>query len=134
MAKKSKKNNNSVTTTSDNNTKTSIIAQKQQMFIGPLPPPDILAHYNEIHPDAADRIIKLAENESKHRHAMDKYRLFFNALVAHSGQWFGFLLGVLGLGGGIYCISKGQNWGTFISGISLVSLVSIFVIGKKKKS
>lgn len=36
-------------------------------WIGPLPPPNILAGFEELLPGSADRIIQLTENEQSHR-------------------------------------------------------------------
>lgn len=36
-------------------------------WIGPLPPPNILAGFEELVPGSADRIIRLTENEQSHR-------------------------------------------------------------------
>ncbi|MBR7053720.1 MAG: DUF2335 domain-containing protein [Prevotella sp.] len=39
-----------------------------QQWAGPLPAPDALAKYNEATPNAAERIIAMAEKEMEHRH------------------------------------------------------------------
>ena len=44
------------------------IISEQRTFSGPLPHPEDLAKYDQIVPGAADRIIKMAENEMRHRH------------------------------------------------------------------
>ena len=38
-----------------------------QQFSGPIPPPDALAQYNNIVPGAAERILKMAENQAAAR-------------------------------------------------------------------
>jgi uncharacterized membrane protein len=38
-------------------------------FSGPLPPPRILAGYNDAIPGGAERILRMAEREQEHRHA-----------------------------------------------------------------
>ncbi|MBR8832198.1 MAG: hypothetical protein N5P05_000741 [Chroococcopsis gigantea SAG 12.99] len=40
------------------------------MFSKPIPPPPVLAQYNDVAPDAAERIIAMAEREQSHRHLM----------------------------------------------------------------
>jgi len=42
-----------------------------ETFSGPLPHPQILEKYNEVVPDAAERIIAMAENQSKHRQELE---------------------------------------------------------------
>jgi uncharacterized membrane protein len=39
----------------------------QRHFSGPLPPPEVLAHYNEVVPGAAERILTLTEEQSAYR-------------------------------------------------------------------
>lgn len=41
-------------------------------FSGPMPPPNILNGYEKILPGAADRILSMAETQSKHRQLMEK--------------------------------------------------------------
>lgn len=44
------------------------ISVTMSLFSGPLPPPKILAQYEECLPGAADRIMTMTENEQKFRH------------------------------------------------------------------
>lgn len=49
-----------------------IVAQATRISSGPIPHPDILRGYEEILPGSADRILSMAEGESKHRHEMEE--------------------------------------------------------------
>jgi uncharacterized membrane protein len=40
-------------------------------FMGPIPPPGMLAEYNNVIPNGADRVIKMAEKEQAHRHNIE---------------------------------------------------------------
>lgn len=42
-------------------------------FEGPLPPPDMLEHYNNVVPGAAERILAMAEKNGDHRRALETY-------------------------------------------------------------
>ncbi|MXY23205.1 MAG: DUF2335 domain-containing protein [Acidobacteria bacterium] len=42
-----------------------------QSFQGPLPPPGLLAKYNEAFPDCAERIVAMTEQQAAHRHALE---------------------------------------------------------------
>ena len=44
----------------------------QQHYCGPIPPPDLLHHYNQIIPGAAERILQMAEAEATHRHEIER--------------------------------------------------------------
>jgi uncharacterized membrane protein len=50
---------------------TAVFAQKTELSYsvhsGPLPPPEDLAKYNMIVPDAAERILRMAEKQQAHR-------------------------------------------------------------------
>jgi Predicted membrane protein (DUF2335) len=43
-----------------------------ESFAGPLPPPALLAEYEQALPGLAERIVAMAENEGNHRRAMEK--------------------------------------------------------------
>lgn len=43
-----------------------------EQFSGPLPPPDVLERYNQVTPEAANRIITMAEQETGHRRNMEQ--------------------------------------------------------------
>ena len=49
-----------------------IVAQATRISSGPIPHPDILRGYEEILPGSADRILSMAEGETKHRHEMEE--------------------------------------------------------------
>ncbi|MFH1760058.1 MAG: DUF2335 domain-containing protein [bacterium] len=57
---------------SNKKNKSSNIQVQQASFSGPIPHPQILQKYNEIVPDAAARIIKMAENQATHRQDLEK--------------------------------------------------------------
>jgi uncharacterized membrane protein len=44
-------------------------------FSGPLPPPSILGDYNEILANGAERIMKMAENQSSHRIDLENHAI-----------------------------------------------------------
>lgn len=44
-----------------------LIVAQSASFSGPIPPPAILHQYDAVIPGAAERILKMAEEQSKHR-------------------------------------------------------------------
>ena len=103
-----------------------------RLYSGPLPPAEDLKKYNEATPDAADRIIKMAENEQIHRHHREEKELDTNAKFERQGQWFGFILSILSLLGGfglIYLDKDGLGTLFGVGGIS--SLILPFFHNKK---
>ena len=106
----------------------------QQEYSGPIPPPDALEKYNRIIPNGADRIMTMAEEQSKHRRELEK-----TALNSDSRNSFLGILSALTIGlgtivtGGII-ISKGHAWpGTILGSAGLVGLVSVFIYGTQQR-
>ncbi len=44
---------------------------EQTSFTGPLPPPEMLARYDTLIPNGADRLMRLVESQVSHRHSME---------------------------------------------------------------
>jgi hypothetical protein len=65
---------------------------------GPIPPPELLRRYDGIVPNGADRIVRLAEDQIRHRQAMEA-----------RGQLFTFALAMAILVGGIVTIALGHR-------------------------
>ncbi|MCA1604551.1 MAG: DUF2335 domain-containing protein [Acidobacteria bacterium] len=50
-------------------------------YEGPLPPAQELIRYNEAHPDAAHRIITMAEKQEFHRQKLETFGLVFGFII-----------------------------------------------------
>jgi uncharacterized membrane protein len=99
-----------------------------------LPSPEILQRYNSVLPGLADRLVSQAEQQTSHRIFMERRRLNSNILKSLLGLLFGFLIGVLGVGGGLYLTYAGFNViGIIFSSATLVSLVMSFVYGSQSR-
>ena len=48
-----------------------IVTSEQAVFRGPVPPPEVLAGYEATLPGAADRILAMAERQSRHRQELE---------------------------------------------------------------
>ena len=57
---------------SQKNKRELIHAESFRSFSGPLPPPEILERFNDVGPGAAERIIKMAEEQFAHRVYLEK--------------------------------------------------------------
>jgi uncharacterized membrane protein len=100
-------------------------------FSGPLPPPELLAKYNDVVPNGAERIIKMAENQQAHRQDLESTVVHGNVQSEKRGQWMGLTISTLVLLAGFYlaCIGK-QVAGSTIAVADLASLAGVFVYGK----
>ena len=106
-----------------------------QGFQGPIPPPQVLQQYERIIPGAAERILKMAENQSKHRHIMEKSIINSNISNEKKGLIFGFIIGLFAITVGLICTFLGQPLpGSFIGGGGVIGLVVVFVYGSQKRT
>ena len=101
---------------------------------GPIPPPSMMEQYEGTLPGSADRILKMAENQSEHRQWIEKKKLSFSNREVHLGQVLGFAIGVIAIiTGGYTALNGAPISGGFIGTAGVVGLVSIFVIGSSRK-
>lgn len=108
---------------------------QQKSHSGPLPDAETLVKYDSIIPNGADRIMKMAENQQEHRMQIEKNVVFEQSSQSKLGQWFGLIIGMFGMGCGTFLAYNGEpTVGGIIAGGTVVSLVSVFVIGKKIQS
>jgi uncharacterized membrane protein len=105
-----------------------------QEFAGPIPPPSMMEQYEGTLPGSADRILKMAENQSEHRQWIEKKKLSFSNREVHLGQVLGFAIGVIAIiTGGYTALNGAPISGGFIGTAGVVGLVSVFVIGSSRK-
>lgn len=92
-------------------------------YSGPLPPPHLLAQFNAIIPNGADRIMKVFERQAYHRMLMETL-----------GPPLAFLSLILILAAGCFVAYLGDTkiGGTIIV-CTLVGIVGIFITGKSLK-
>ena len=110
-----------------------LLVQSVQSISGPLPSPDIISEYDKVLPGAADRIIKMAESEQTHSHAMQIRSEGHRFGLAITGQVFAFIIGIAGVVGGIWLVAHDKSIGGFsIFFASLGTLVGGFFYSRKK--
>lgn len=103
-------------------------------FEGPIPPPDLLRQYNEIIPDGANRIVRMAENQSGHRIELETTVIKGDNKRANWGLITGFTIGVLIIVLSFILIREGHDTaGTILGSIDLVGLVGVFVFGRSRR-
>ncbi|MGN0846958.1 MAG: DUF2335 domain-containing protein [Kiritimatiellia bacterium] len=105
---------------------------KAQLFNGPIPPPSVLAEYENNFPGFAERILAMAEREAQTRHELERK----NSEVAardikdaraetRRGQWMSFFITTGAFASAVYCAVINQPWvAGIIAGATLVSVVS----------
>ncbi len=110
------------------------LKRQQVTFSGPLPPPAILEHYDQVVPGAAERIITMTEQQSKHRQTLESKVVASDVFNSKLGLIFGFILGIVAIGGGILLTLQGQPiYGTIFGGLYLIGIVGVFVYGSQQR-
>ena len=66
-----------------------------QQYSGPLPHPNDLIRYNDAVPNAAERIIAMAESEMQHRHKQEEVLLRNRVRVTYVSIFFSFSCAIL---------------------------------------
>jgi len=106
-----------------------------QAFSGPLPPPEILKRFDEVVPGAAERIIKMAEEQSAHRKELEKKVIESDISRSKWGQILGFVIAIVGLAVSALVAIYGSAVAGGIIGVgTLASLVGVFMYGSKTRS
>ena len=100
------------------------VMKVEASFSGPLPPPSLLAKYNEVIPNGAERIMAMAERQSAHRERLEARVVNGNVASQTRGSWFAFILCLVALVGGFYLILHGKS----TSGLVAI-MVSVGTIG-----
>ena len=100
-------------------------------FSGPLPPPQLLSQYNDVVPNGAERLMKMAEAQQAHRQDLEKTVVHGNVESEKRGQWMGLSISLVVIAAGTYLAATGHaiTGGVFV-GVDVVALASVFVFGK----
>jgi uncharacterized membrane protein len=103
-------------------------------FSGPIPPPETLAHYNEVLPGSAEKILGWAESQTRHRQDLESRVIDSDIANLKRGQIFAFTLGVAGIAVGAWLIYLGKELqGTVFGGGTLVTLALAFLYGTRQR-
>lgn len=102
-------------------------------FQGPLPPPAMLAQYEDICPGFADRIVSLTERQQGHRIDIESRSVTASIWNERLGQIFAFIICMFTLVSSVWLISKDFTWsGSLLAGGTMTGLAYIFITGRKQ--
>jgi uncharacterized membrane protein len=103
--------------------------------MGPLPDPQTIAGYENALSGGADRIFKMAEREQLHRHAISSKQQTLTATSIMLGQLCALIMGLSGIGGGVFLVSKDKPiTGFSIFFTSLAALCGVYFVNRKKQA
>lgn len=106
----------------------------QVSYSGPLPQASEFEYYNRVLPGAADRILKMAEEQAKHRQLMEKKVISTGQIKSIIGLVFAFIIATVVLIGSVFLIYTGKSW-QGLSGvlIGLAAIVGPFIYSAKQQ-
>lgn len=104
-------------------------------YIGPLPPPDMLEHYGRIQPDLVERILRMTEDEARHRRDLELRLITDMATEKRRGQWLGVGIALAALGVAAFALWQGHEWAAAVIGTTtVVGLAGVFVLERLQRS
>lgn len=95
----------------------------------------MLAGYNAILPNAAERVFRMAEEQQKDRIGLERSVVDSNIAAERRGQYLAFGLGLVVVLGGIYLAVTGKSlvgFGTLLTG--LTALCTAFFVANRQQS
>ena len=112
-----------------------VITSVSKFFSGPLPPPEVLAGYNDAFQGAAERIVIMAESQLKHRQEIESTVVKSNCRNEMVGQIIGAVLTGIAILGGIYLAAHDKPLSGFgVILVDLATLAGIFVYTRQAQS
>ena len=111
-----------------------LLVARAELFTGPLPHPDHFAEYEKTQAGAADRIIRMAEDEAKHRRRLESLVVESNVKMEARGQVLGFIIAMAALIGGTYIMASGESlWGAAVAIAAVTGLSGLFIWTRREK-
>ncbi len=97
----------------------------KSLYSGPIPTPQMFADFEKVLPGSANRILTMAEDQSKHRQRIETRVIWFDGGQSILGLLLAFLVVIAGLGFGAYLIMNDKA----VSGLATILLALGSVIG-----
>lgn len=129
------------------------IQTSSQVYEGPIPHPEILRQFDALVPGTAERLITLAEEESRHRRALENRAQEANVAAqqrqigigeyqSHAvfrsdivGQAFGLTVCLACIAGAVFVGLQGHEWtAAALAAIPTAAVIRAFVLQRKPQS
>lgn len=112
-----------------------VAAMRTESYSGPLPPPQVLAAYEDVLPGGARRIFERFEVQSDHRIDIEMRVVDSGNAAQTRAQWLAFFLLLSLIGLAAYAASLGQSVAAvLIAPSTLTGGASVFIIGKRAQA
>jgi uncharacterized membrane protein len=103
-------------------------------YQGPIPPPELLAKFNDLVPNGAERIFCQFEAQSEHRRSLEKLVITSDQTRAYLGLACGTVVSLGGFTVAGICIAYGQTLPGLATVLSIVAtLAGVFVSGTNSR-
>ena len=108
-----------------------VIATVSQSYRGPVPLASEMRGYKEVNPSFPERIMRMAEQEQEHRHAMQKRKQSEVSELKKSGQTKAFYSLLIILGVVLVIVWRGETVvAAILAGATIVGVVGMFIAGR----
>ncbi|MBE7439103.1 MAG: DUF2335 domain-containing protein [Spirochaetales bacterium] len=100
----------------------------------PVPPPDWLEYYERVIPGSGSQLLAQWHAQSEHRMRLEFRVVNSNIRMQYLGWLSATVLGLAGIGGGIFLVALGKEltgFGAVVS--SVVALAAVFILGRRKQ-
>jgi uncharacterized membrane protein len=115
----------------DRNRPNSVSITTLSAYRGLLPPPEMLAQFNQVIPNGADRIIAMAEGQLQHAQTLERALVSANIASQRRAQLYGFSLALVAILGGIGLIAFDKSPQGLVAIITaFASAAGLFVYGR----
>lgn len=107
---------------------------KAEGYSGPLPPPQMLALYNDVFPGLAQRIVAMAERQAEHRQTLERGVILGNVKSESRGQWLGAAIVLACIIAGVFLIMYDKPTAGLVAILGPVAtLAGVFLYGKRSQ-
>jgi uncharacterized membrane protein len=101
------------------------------LFVGPLPPPDMLAAYEQAVPGLGKQLVTLLHTQARHRMDLEAQRQKATIELEKSSPNYAIAVAAMSVLSVTLLGLYGNPWAaSIVGGLEVVSLVSLFVYGK----
>lgn len=102
---------------------------------GPLPPPQMLEHFNQIIPNGAERIFRMAEEEQAHRIYLEKTGRDASIAEAMRSQFLGFVISLFAIAATVVSVWLGAHITVSLAliGMPVMGLAKAIVDARSRK-
>jgi uncharacterized membrane protein len=113
---------------------TSLTKVETSFHHGPLPPPQVLEHYDQLVPGSAERIISMWEEQVRHRQGLERDALTSDIRQSYFGATLGFIIAMSAIGSGTFLAYIGRPTEGLAAIITaVVGLVSVYGMGSYQR-